>query len=68
MSTGSVFGNNIYRPTSQKNYALWVDLEDWDNANRYASYTDFNVGDETSKYSLTVEGYSGTAGNFNPNF
>ena len=41
---------------------LRVDLEDFNNNARFAKYRTFNVGPSTSNYSLTVSGYSGTAG------
>jgi len=28
----------------------------------YAKYSSFNVGDESTKYTLSVSGYTGTAG------
>ena len=42
---------------------LRVDLEDFDNDARFAKYSTFKVGDSASNYTLTVSGYSGTAGN-----
>jgi hypothetical protein len=39
-----------------------VDLTDFDGDKAYALYSTFRVGDESSKYELTVSGYSGTAG------
>lgn len=41
---------------------LRVDLEDFSSNTRYAQYTDFEIGDASSNYTLTVAGYSGTAG------
>ena len=41
---------------------LRVDLEDFDNSARFAKYSTFKVGDSASNYTLTVSGYSGTAG------
>ena len=41
---------------------LRVDLEDFDNSARFAKYRTFKVGDSASNYTLTVSGYSGTAG------
>ncbi|CAH1798428.1 unnamed protein product [Owenia fusiformis] len=41
------------------------DLEAWppvSPAKRFAEYSIFNVADETQKYRLTIDGYSGTAG------
>ncbi|CAH1798503.1 unnamed protein product [Owenia fusiformis] len=42
-----------------------IDLEAWPSvspAKRFAEYSDFSITDKTDKYRLTIEGYSGTAG------
>ena len=39
-----------------------VDLRDFEGNSAYAQYTTFSVGDSSSKYTLSVSGYSGTAG------
>jgi ficolin len=39
-----------------------VDLTDFAGKNAYALYSTFKVGNESTKYQLTVSGYSGTAG------
>ena len=41
---------------------LYVDMRDFEGNSAYAQYTSFSVGDSSSKYILTVSGYSGTAG------
>ena len=41
---------------------LRVDMRDFEGNSAYAQYTSFSVGDSSSKYILTVSGYSGTAG------
>ena len=41
---------------------LRVDMQDFQLNSRYAKYTSFSVGDSVSKYTLSVSGYSGTAG------
>ena len=41
---------------------LRVDLADFERNLRYAKYNTFRIGDSESKFSLTVSGYSGTAG------
>ena len=41
---------------------LRVDLADFNCNERYAKYSTFRVGDDESKFRLTVSGYSGTAG------
>ena len=40
---------------------LRVDLRHWNGAYGYAKYTTFKVNDESDKYRLTVENYSGNA-------
>ncbi|OCT81454.1 hypothetical protein XELAEV_18028274mg [Xenopus laevis] len=55
------FGNeNIYRITSQGEYSLRIDLEDWDGNHKYALYRSFSIEDEGNYYRLNVEGFSGT--------
>ena len=41
---------------------LRVDMRDFEGNSAYAQYTSFSVGDSSSKYTLSVSGYSGTAG------
>ena len=41
---------------------LRIDMQDFDGNSRYAQYANFSVGDSVSKYTLSVSGYSGTAG------
>jgi hypothetical protein len=48
--------------TSQGTYELRVDMEDFENNIRYANFTTFSVGDSSTKYRLTISGYSGDAG------
>ncbi|XP_075454738.1 fibrinogen-like protein 1 [Ascaphus truei] len=52
---------NIYRITSQGDYSLLIDLEDWNNNRKQAFYRSFSIEDETNHYRLHVEGFSGTA-------
>ena len=42
---------------------LRIDLKDWKNESAYATYSEFFVSDASSKYTLRIGGYSGTAGN-----
>jgi len=44
------------------NNVLKVDLESFANETAYAKYSSFNVGDESTKYKLSISGYTGTAG------
>ncbi|XP_052067460.1 ryncolin-2-like [Mytilus californianus] len=54
--------DNLHMLTSKRNYHLRVDLEDWDGQRRYAVYQIFMVGDENTKYKLSIGSYRGTAG------
>jgi hypothetical protein len=47
--------------SSQGNYKLRIDLEDFSGISRYAVYNLFIVGDEASQYKLDVGGWSGDA-------
>ena len=42
---------------------LRVELEDWSENRAYARYDTYRVGDEKSKYRLSLGSYSGIAGN-----
>ena len=53
--------NKIHRLTKKQSNSLRVDLGDFQKK-VYALYPTFSVGNSASKYTLTVEGYSGTAG------
>uniref|UniRef100_K1PRF3 Angiopoietin-4 n=1 Tax=Magallana gigas TaxID=29159 RepID=K1PRF3_MAGGI len=58
-------GNDmLHRLTSLKTQELRVDMERFNGEKAYAVYSRFSVGDETSKYKLAVQGYSGNAGNY----
>ena len=58
-------GNDkIHRLSTQKAYQLRVDLEDFDENTTYALYDQFNLGTETTKYTLLAGSYSGDAGIF----
>ncbi|CAH1242711.1 FCN1 [Branchiostoma lanceolatum] len=52
---------NIHSLTSQKQNELYVYLEDWEMNSRFARYSTFSVGDAGSKYTATIDGYSGDA-------
>ena len=52
----------INRLTKEQSNTLRVDLGDFDGNTSYAQYTTFSIGDSTTEYTLTVGGYSGTAG------
>uniref|UniRef100_A0A8W8LQ20 Fibrinogen C-terminal domain-containing protein n=1 Tax=Magallana gigas TaxID=29159 RepID=A0A8W8LQ20_MAGGI len=56
-------GNDIlHYLLSQGRYMMRMDMADFDNQTRYVKYSYFNVGDETSKYNVTVFGHSGDVG------
>ncbi|XP_019645320.1 PREDICTED: uncharacterized protein LOC109486073 [Branchiostoma belcheri] len=52
---------NIHSLTTQKQNELYVYLEDWETNSRFARYSMFSVGDASSKYTATIDGYSGDA-------
>uniref|UniRef100_A0A8W8JSW0 Fibrinogen C-terminal domain-containing protein n=1 Tax=Magallana gigas TaxID=29159 RepID=A0A8W8JSW0_MAGGI len=56
-------GNDmLHSLTALNSQELRVDMERFNGEQAYAVYSSFSVGDEASKYSLQVDGYSGTAG------
>ncbi|XP_061176300.1 ficolin-3-like [Saccostrea echinata] len=56
-------GNDaVFELTKNKDQELRVWLQSFDGDEAYSQYHTFYVGDEDSKYRLTVTGYSGTAG------
>ena len=46
--------------TNQRNYELRVDLADFQEESSYATHDHFRLGDETAKYTLCLDEYSGT--------
>eukprot|EP00058_Branchiostoma_floridae_P023917 XP_002609407.1 hypothetical protein BRAFLDRAFT_86509 [Branchiostoma floridae] len=55
-------GNDkLHQLTSQAQYELRVDLEDFEGNSAYAQYQVFTVGSKADQYRLNVGGYSGTA-------
>ncbi|CAC5398739.1 Fibrinogen-like protein A,Ryncolin-1 [Mytilus coruscus] len=55
--------DKLYKLTSKGHYELRVNLEDFTADKAYAKYSTFYIDDKSTKYRLTVNGYSGTAGN-----
>ncbi|XP_076112560.1 ryncolin-2-like isoform X1 [Mytilus galloprovincialis] len=56
-------GNDkLYKLTSRGQYELIVNLEDFNGDKAYAKYSNFYIGDKSTNYKLTVNGYSGSAG------
>ena len=52
----------IHLLTKNKTQVLRVELERFNGEKGYAEYSTFIVGDEQSKYKLTVAGYKGNIG------
>ncbi|XP_077970112.1 fibrinogen-like protein 1 [Styela clava] len=52
----------LHRLTSDGDFELRIDLEDWEGNKRYAKYSSFSIGSASTKYQLNVGGYSGNAG------
>ncbi|KAI0230102.1 Tenascin-R [Lamellibrachia satsuma] len=48
--------------TSHARYTLRIDMEDFENATRYAVYSNFSVASEDDMYRLSLGAYTGTAG------
>ncbi|KAG9336301.1 hypothetical protein JZ751_002648, partial [Albula glossodonta] len=52
--------DHIHDLTSQGDYTLRIDLEDWNGKHKHALYESFSVDGEDSHYRLHVNGFSGT--------
>ena len=52
----------LHALTEGQDTELYVKLRDWNCEKKYAWYTRFWVGSEATRYTLTVDGYNGTAG------
>ncbi|XP_023151280.1 fibrinogen-like protein 1 isoform X1 [Amphiprion ocellaris] len=52
----------LHHLTSQGNYDLRIDMEDFEGNQRYAEYKNFKVDDEKDQYQLHLGEYSGNAG------
>nr|XP_006635703.1 PREDICTED: angiopoietin-1 isoform X2 [Lepisosteus oculatus] len=48
--------------TSQRQYALRIELTDWDGNHAFSQYDRFHLGSEKQKYRLFLKSHSGTAG------
>ncbi|XP_056010014.1 fibrinogen C domain-containing protein 1-like [Ostrea edulis] len=53
----------IHQLTSQGWYMLRVDMSDFAGKTRYAEYRVFSVGNQSSRFKITVDEYRGNAGN-----
>lgn len=68
MGFGSVSGEHwlgnefVYLLTSQRQYALRVELTDWDGHQAYSQYDRFHIGTEKQNYRLFLKSHTGTAG------
>ncbi len=52
----------IYRLTKAGNKRLRIDLRDFEDNYRYAKYSSFSIGNNTTDYTLALTGYTGDAG------
>ncbi|NXV20465.1 ANGP4 protein, partial [Cepphus grylle] len=52
----------VHLLTSQAPYALRIELRDWEGGQVYAHYGKFQLGSERQLYRLSLQDYSGTAG------
>uniref|UniRef100_A0A3Q2Q4S9 Si:ch211-203k16.3 n=1 Tax=Fundulus heteroclitus TaxID=8078 RepID=A0A3Q2Q4S9_FUNHE len=52
--------NHIHELSTQGDYSLRIDLEDWSIQHKHALYQSFSVEDEEHQYRLHVSGFSGT--------
>ncbi|XP_025203615.1 uncharacterized protein LOC112600567 [Melanaphis sacchari] len=53
---------NIYMLTSNDEYMLRIELEDFEGNRRYAQYSHFKIYSESEYYKLEIDGYEGNAG------
>ncbi|KAI3352033.1 hypothetical protein L3Q82_020845 [Scortum barcoo] len=53
---------NLHYITTQGNYSLRINLEDFDGKERYAEYKNFKVANKKDHYKLSFGTYVGTAG------
>ncbi|XP_061170853.1 ficolin-2-like [Saccostrea echinata] len=49
----------LSRLLSQGSYEMRMDMGDFDNQTRYIKYSSMTLGDEASKYAISLSGYSG---------
>lgn len=57
-------GNEKLHHLSQGNYELRIDMSDFTGQTRYVKYSHVDVNDETSKYRISLAGYSGNVGKY----
>ncbi|KAL4630470.1 angiopoietin-related protein 7-like [Arapaima gigas] len=51
---------HIHQLSSQAQYSLRIELEDWSSKHKHALYDSFSIEGETNRYRLHVTGFSGT--------
>ncbi|XP_031438073.1 fibrinogen-like protein 1 [Clupea harengus] len=51
---------HIHDLSSQGDYTLRIDLEDWSSLHKHALYQSFSIEDEATQFRLHVSGFSGT--------
>ncbi|KAK1804093.1 hypothetical protein P4O66_020136 [Electrophorus voltai] len=54
--------DNLYYLTSQGDYTLRINLEDFEGTHRFATYKKFSIDSEENQYQLKFGGYTGNAG------
>ncbi|XP_078086756.1 fibrinogen-like protein 1 [Mustelus asterias] len=52
--------DHIHAITSQGEYSLRIDLEDWDNRQHFGLYKTFSIEDESNHYRLHIGDFSGS--------
>ncbi|XP_066572061.1 angiopoietin-1 [Amia ocellicauda] len=52
----------VFLLTSQRQYALRIELTDWDGKQAFSQYDRFHIGNEKHNYRLFLKSHSGTAG------
>lgn len=53
---------NLIRVTNEKQHELRVETEDWEGNTAFAKYDIFRVRSRTVNFTVSISGYSGTAG------
>ena len=53
---------NLIRVTNEKQHQLRVEIEDWEGNTTFAKYDIFRVRSRTVNFTVSISGYSGTAG------
>ena len=56
--------DKLYHLTAAGGCGLRVEVENYSNTKGYANYSSFQIANAASLYTLTVSGYSGTAGDW----